>query len=92
MRGTLAGLEKKGSIHDQPWPKWDHEALQEEEQVVVIQVNGKVRSRITVGPSVTDGEIKTMALEQPRIQEWLQGKEVIKTIVIQRKLVNIVVK
>jgi leucyl-tRNA synthetase len=85
-------LEKKGSIHDQPWPKWDPGALQGEEQVVVIQVNGKVRSRITVGPSVTDGEIKAMALEQPRIQEWLQGKEVIKTIVIQRKLVNIVIK
>ena len=85
-------LGKKGSIHDQPWPKWDPEALKEEEQVVVIQVNGKVRSRITIRPSVTDEEIKAMALEQPRIQEWLQGKEAIKTIVVQRKLVNIVVK
>ncbi len=85
-------LGKKGSIHDQPWPGWDSDALQEEEQVVVIQVNGKVRSRIMVGPSVTEEEIKKLAWEQPRIQEWLQGKEWVKTIVIQRRLVNIVVK
>ncbi len=85
-------LGKKGSIHDQPWPGWDPDALQEEEQVVVIQVNGKVRSRIMIGPSVTEEEIKKLAWEQPRIQEWLQGKEWVKTIVIQRKLVNIVVK
>jgi leucyl-tRNA synthetase len=85
-------LGKKRSIHDQPWPEWDPDALQEEEQVVVIQVNGKVRSRIMVGPSVSEEEIKKLAWEQPRIQEWLQGKEWVKTIVIQRKLVNIVVK
>ncbi len=85
-------LGKTGSIHEQPWPDWDPNALTEEEQVVVIQVNGKVRSRITVGPSVSEEEIKRLAWEQPRIQEWLQGKEWVKTIVIQRKLVNIVVK
>jgi leucyl-tRNA synthetase len=85
-------LGKKGSVHDQPWPEWDPNALMEEEQVVVIQVNGKVRSRITVGPSITEEEIKKQAWEQPRIQEWLQGKEWVKTLVIQRKLVNIVVK
>ncbi len=85
-------LGKKGSIHNQPWPGWDPDALQEEEQVVVIQVNGKVRSRITVGPEVNEEEIKKLAWELPRIQEWLQGKEWVKTIVIQRKLVNIVVK
>ena len=84
-------LGKKGSIHNQPWPKWDPEALQEKEQVVVIQINGKVRSRITLGPSVSEEEIKKLALDQPRIQEWLQGKKVVKTIVVQRKLVNIVV-
>jgi leucyl-tRNA synthetase len=85
-------LGKKGSIHDQPWPQWDPAALQEEDQVVVIQVNGKVRSRITVGPSVSEEDIKKLAWELPRIQEWLQGKEWVKTIVIQRKLVNIVVR
>ena len=66
--------------------------MQEEEQEVVIQVNGKVRSRISIGPSVTEEEIKKMAMELPRIQEWLEGKKWVKTIVIQRKLVNIVVK
>ncbi|MEW6185557.1 MAG: leucine--tRNA ligase [Thermodesulfobacteriota bacterium] len=85
-------LGKKGSVHRQPWPQWDPQALQEEEQVVVIQVNGKVRSRITVGASVSEEEIKTLALEQPRIQEWIQGKELGKVLVVQRKLVNIVVR
>jgi leucyl-tRNA synthetase len=83
---------KTGSVHEQPWPAWDPEALREEEQEVVIQVNGKVRSRLTINLSVSEEEIKRLALEQPRIQEWLQGKVLVKTIIVQKKLVNIVVK
>jgi leucyl-tRNA synthetase len=86
------GLNKPGSVHQQPWPRWDPEALTEEEQVVVIQINGKVRSRFSVGSSESEEEIKRKALENPKIQEWLQDKKVVKTIVVQRKLVNIVVK
>lgn len=85
-------LGKKGSVHEQPWPVWDPDGLKEEEQEVVIQVNGKVRARFMVGSSVSEEGINQQALEQPRIQEWLQGKTVVKTIVVQRKLVNIVVK
>lgn len=85
-------LDKKGSVHEQPWPRWDPEALTAEDQVIVVQINGKVRSRMALGPSITEEEIKRRALEQPRIQEWLQGKKVLKTILVQRKLVNIVVK
>jgi leucyl-tRNA synthetase len=85
-------LGKAGSVHEQPWPAWDPEALQEEEQEVVIQINGKVRSRFMVDLSVSEEDIKKRALEQPRIQEWLEGKVVLKTIVVQKKLVNIVVK
>ncbi|MBA4392424.1 MAG: leucine--tRNA ligase [Desulfobacca sp.] len=85
-------LGKTGSVHEQPWPTWDPKALQGEEQEVVIQINGKVRSRLTVSASVPEEEIKRQSLEQPRIQEWLQGKVVVKTIIVQRKLVNIVVK
>jgi leucyl-tRNA synthetase len=85
-------LGRKGHIQEQTWPKWDPGAVEEEEQIIVIQVNGKVRSRITVGPSVSEEEIKKQALEQPRIQEWLEGKRVVKTILVQRKLVNIVVE
>jgi leucyl-tRNA synthetase len=85
-------LGKTGSVHEQPWPVWDPEALQEDLQEVVIQVNGKVRSRFMVDLAISEEEIKRRALEQPRIQEWIQGKVVLKTIVVQKKLVNIVIK
>jgi leucyl-tRNA synthetase len=85
-------LGKKGSVQKQPWPGWDPEALSEEEQVIVIQVNGKVRSRMVVGGAIGEEEIKSSALNQSRIKEWLQGKEVAKVILVPGKLVNIVLK
>jgi leucyl-tRNA synthetase len=85
-------LGKEGSVQKQPWPEWDPEALSEDEQVIVIQVNGKVRSRMVVGGSIGQEEIKALALDQTRIREWLQGKEVAKVILVPKKLVNIVVK
>ena len=85
-------LGNEGSVQKQPWPEWDPEALTEDEQVIVIQVNGKLRSRMVVGGSIGEEEIKASALNQTRIREWLQGKEVAKVILVPKKLVNIVVK
>jgi leucyl-tRNA synthetase len=84
-------LEKEGSVHDRPWPSFDPEALKGEEQLVVIQVNGKVRARMTVSSSLSEEEIKEQALSQPKVREWMEGKEPRKILVVQKKLVNIVV-
>jgi leucyl-tRNA synthetase len=87
-----ARLEKPGTAQCSSWPAWDARFLAEEERELVIQVNGKVRSRLTVQVEATEAEIKEQALAQPRIQEWLAGKAVAKIIVVQQKLVNIVLR
>ncbi len=58
---------------------------------MVIQVNGKVRARMTVSSSLSEEEIKEQALSQPKVREWMEGKEPRKILVVQKKLVNIVV-
>ena len=85
-------IGKKDSIHNQPWPKYDNEALKREERELVIQVNGKVRDRIIVPINATKEEIEKTALEQDKIKDYIEGKEIIKIIVIPKRLINIVIK
>ena len=80
------------SIHNQSWPLWDEELAKEEEITLVIQVNGKLRDRITVPASITEAEAKQLAAESSRVQPYLEGKENIRTIYVPGKLVNFVVK
>ncbi len=87
-----AMLGKEGQAQSQPWPPWDPGALSEDERVLVVQVNGKVRSRLTVKISASEEEVKGQALEDPRVQVWLKGKEIVKTVVVQNKLINIVIR
>ena len=82
--------------HDQsillaPWPRYQEEALVKDEVTIVAQVNGKLRSRLTV-PLDTDEEIiKKMAMEDERVLKFIDGKTIRKVIVVSNKLVNIVV-
>ncbi len=73
------------------WPVWDEKLLREEDIVVPVQVNGKLRTRITAPSSASDEELKQKALADEMIQKMLQGKQVRKIIVVPGKLVNIVV-
>jgi leucyl-tRNA synthetase len=75
----------------QHWPAFDPAAAKEDELTIVVQVNGKVRSRLQVSPVVTDNELKEMALADARVIKFMDGKESKKIIVVKRKLVNIVV-
>jgi leucyl-tRNA synthetase len=79
------------SVYLQSWPQADRAALAVETRLVVIQVNGKLRSKMEVAVSTGDDEIKQMALTDARIAELLQGKTVKKIVVARQKLVNIVV-
>ena len=85
-------LGRKTSAQDQSWPSWDPGALSEENRVLVVQINGKVRSRLTAKVSAPEEEIRRQALADPRVQEWLQGKEIVKMVVVRNKLVNIVIR
>ena len=78
-------------LSETPWPDYDREAVVDDEALVVIQVNGKLRSKFTV-PAGTDEEtMKTIALADEKVQPFMEGKQVRKVICIPGKLVNIVV-
>jgi leucyl-tRNA synthetase len=62
-----------------------------EEILVVVQVNGKLRSRITADADATEEEIRSMALADPRVREYTEGKTLKKLVVVPKKLVSIVV-
>ncbi|HUV07044.1 MAG TPA: leucine--tRNA ligase [Spirochaetia bacterium] len=80
------------SISREAWPDWIEELTVEEEVTVVCQINGKIRDRLSA-PSGTPGkELEAMALSREKIRERIEGKKVVKVIVVPDKLVNIVVR
>jgi leucyl-tRNA synthetase len=83
-------LGKAYSIHMQPWPEYDEQAAAEETITLVIQINSKVRHRITVPAEVSQEEAKRIALAEEVVQNYLEGKEPRKIIVVPGRLINIV--
>ena len=82
--------------HDQPiidarWPKYDSSLLKSETSLIVVQVNGKLRSKLEVDASISEDELKSMALSDEKVVRFIDGNEIKKIIVIPEKLVNIVV-
>ncbi len=84
-------LGKPYSIHQQAWPKVDEAAAKEDMIELPVQVNGKVRDRITVAADASEEEIKSAALASETVQRYLEGKEPKKVIVANRRLVSVVV-
>ncbi len=80
------------SIHNQSWPKWDEELAKDEEITLVVQVNGKLRDRITVPASIAEDVAKHLALESKRVKAYLEGKEISSIIYVPGRLVNLVVR
>ena len=85
-------LGGEGSVHDQPWCKWNENLAKASSITLVVQVNGKVKDKIEVDEGLSDEEMKSTALESPKIKALTEGKTIVKTIVVPKKLVNIVVK
>jgi leucyl-tRNA synthetase len=73
-----------------PWPTFRKDALTKEERLIVIQVNGKLRSRLTVPSDADENAIKAAALADEKAQGFYAGKTIRKVIVVKDKLVNIV--
>jgi leucyl-tRNA synthetase len=78
-------------LWEQPWPVADPGMLERETFELVIQVNGKVRDRMEAGIDLSKEELVERAKSSPRVQAHLNGKEIRQTIVVPRKLVNLVV-
>jgi leucyl-tRNA synthetase len=85
---TRLGRER---LWEQPWPKADPALLEHETYELVIQVNGKVRDRVEVPADTPDEQLIELAKSSSRVQAHLNGKQIRQTIVVPRKLVNLVV-
>ena len=81
----------EGFLLDVPWPDYSEEALKTEKKLIILQVNGKVRSRIEVATSSSEKEIEALALADEKVQRHMKGKSPKRVIVVQKKLVNVVI-
>ena len=89
----IAYSEKFNSIHTQPWPKYDPRLIREENVIVVIQINGKLRSQMTVCIDLSRNkeEMEKLAKEDEKVITWLGEKKIKKVIFVPGKIINFVV-
>jgi leucyl-tRNA synthetase len=80
------------SVHLQSWPAWDEDVAAEEHITLAVQVNGKVRDRISVIADVDEETAQTLALETDGAKRHTAGKQIVKVIFIPGRLVNIVAR
>ena len=92
ISSELTDYLTNGDVTEQSWPDYNPELLVEDEVEIALQVNGKVRDRVRVAIDATEGELEQIALGNPRVQEFVAGKEILKVVVIRKKLVNVVVR
>jgi leucyl-tRNA synthetase len=85
-------IDHRQRLDQVPWPSYSKEALEEEQLLIVVQVNGKVRGKITVPADVTQERIETDALSDPKVANLLDGKKVRRVVYVPRRLVNIVLE
>ena len=84
-------LRKPYSVHQQPWPKVDAAAAKEDVIEIPVQVNGKVRDRVSVPADASEAQIKAAALASEQVKKHMEGREPKKVIVVQNRLVSVVV-
>jgi leucyl-tRNA synthetase len=85
-------LGNEGPVFRQAWPAFDAELAKDAEAEIVVQVNGKLRSRISAPFGTAKEEIEARALADEKVKPFLAGRQVVKLITVPDKLVNIVVK
>lgn len=85
-------LGNNGSLAYVDWPTYDEAMTKSSEVEIPLQVNGKIRGRITVPADCTRESLEKLAMADARLQELIAGKQIVKTIVVPGRLVNIVVK
>jgi leucyl-tRNA synthetase len=83
-------LRGRYSVHQQPWPTWDEAMTVEETITLVVQVDGRVRDRLTVPATMTETEVRDLAMQTDGAQRYLNGRPVARVIYVPGRLVNIV--
>ena len=84
-------FKKDNTISYEKWPTYDETKIVDETFFLIVQVNGKVRGKLEVSSNTTEEEMKQLAKEIPNVKTFTEGKEIVKEIVVPKKLVNIVV-
>jgi leucyl-tRNA synthetase len=80
------------SVHIQPWPKYDPSKIKEDLVTIVVQVNGKLRDEFVAAVDTSNENLETEARSREKVTPYLEGKTVVKVVVVPRKLVNFVVR
>lgn len=85
-------IGEPGSVHQQSWPVWDETALELTEMTLPVQVNGKLRDQLTFPVEITAEDIRTQCEASPKLQKYLEGKQIIRFIYVPKRMVSFVVK
>ena len=80
------------SIHQQRWPEWDEAAAADESLTVVLQVNGKVRDRISIPVDMDEAQVRQLALSSPKVQRFVGSQSIVKVVYVPGKLLNVVAR
>lgn len=86
------GLGAKNSIHSEPWPTYDENLAKQSDITFILQINGKIRDKVEVAVDTPKEELEKIALNNEKIKQALEGKTLVKTIIVPNKLANLVVK
>jgi leucyl-tRNA synthetase len=79
-------------VWEQPWPQANPDLLEEETFELVVQVNGRVRDRLRVPADASREDLLSLARERPNVQAHLDGREIVKEVVVPGRLVNLVIR
>ncbi|AOF53416.1 leucine--tRNA ligase [Rodentibacter caecimuris] len=85
-------LGNKNNIDTAEWVKADEAAMVEDEKLIVVQVNGKVRGKVTVASNADEETVKTTAFADENVKKFIDGQQIVKVIYVPGKLLNVVVK
>ncbi len=80
------------SVHQQDWPTFDEALTRDQTVEMVVQVNGKVRDRLTVEPTIAEDDAKALAFASERVSEQIEGKTIVKVVFVPGRLLNFVVR
>jgi leucyl-tRNA synthetase len=86
--GHEGGILRSGAR----WPAFDEALARKDEVEIAVQVNGKLRGRVSVSAEASEDETRAAALADERVRSWTEGKQIVKTVVVPGRLVNVVVK
>ncbi len=81
-----------GSVHQQPWPTWDAELAREETVAIPVQVDGRLRDTLQVSGDESEAELQALALASPKVQPHLEGRTVVRVIIVAGKIISVVTR